>query len=128
MEAWRLKMEAWRGRRLASPDEEQAPDTDPHRSEKLDLDPDPHLSEKLDPETHLSDADPKPWRKKGQKASCSGHSAVKKQQAGETQNGEMSGNTRTSGEPLTPSSRSLQRKEIRKNARACRVATLLHQR
>jgi hypothetical protein len=41
MEAWRLKMEAWRGRRLASLDEAKAPDTDPHR-EKLDPDPDPH--------------------------------------------------------------------------------------
>jgi|LakMenEpi03Aug12_release.lakeMendotaPanAssembly.Ray.scaffolds.fasta_scaffold1055233_1 hypothetical protein len=42
MEACRLKMEAWRVRRLASLDEEQAPDTDPHRSEKLNPDPDPH--------------------------------------------------------------------------------------
>jgi hypothetical protein len=51
MEAWRLKMEAWRGRRLASLDEEQAPDADPHRSEKLNPDPDPHYSEKLDPDS-----------------------------------------------------------------------------
>jgi hypothetical protein len=50
-------MEAWR---VFSPvfadsnhvDEEQAPDTDPHRSKKLDPDSYPHLSEKLNPDPH----------------------------------------------------------------------------